>query len=136
MNDLRAEPLFTKFDCVRIRVPDLESGLAFYRDRLGHTLNWRSQTSAGLRMPGTDAEIVISTEPEGVEVDLLVDSADAAAEAIVAAGGSVVAGPFAIPIGRCVVVQDPWGNQLVLLDLSKGLLKTNAEGWVISGGDR
>ena len=28
--------LFRTVDCVEIPVPDLDSGLAFYRDRLGH----------------------------------------------------------------------------------------------------
>lgn len=113
-------------------MPDLEEGLAFYRDRLGHDLLWRTQTGAGLRMPETDAEIVLQTERDAFEIDLLVSSADAAAEAIVAAGGSVVVPPFDIQIGRCVVVRDPWNNQLVLLDMSKGPLQTNAHGTVIS----
>src|SRR6266542_2982875 len=114
------EPLIRKVDCLRIPVPDLDSGLTFYRDRLGHQLIWRTATAAGLRMPETDAELVIHTEREGSEVDLLVASADAAAEAIVEAGGSMVEQPFDIQIGRCTVVQDPWGNRLVLLDMSKG----------------
>ncbi len=71
-------------------------------------------------------------EPRQPEVDITVGSADEAARQVVAAGDSVVAGPFDIRIGRCVVVADPWGNQLVLLDTSKGLLQTDAEGRVIS----
>ena len=39
--------------------------------------------------------------------------------------------PFDIQIGRAVVVEDPWGNQLVLLDTSKGLLLTDADGTVV-----
>ncbi|MDQ5826584.1 MAG: VOC family protein [Chloroflexota bacterium] len=126
------EPLFKKVDCLRIAVPDLEAGLAFYRDRLGHELIWRDETAAGLRMPDTDAEIVVQTERDNMEIDLLVSSADAAAQAIIAAGGRVVVPPFDIQIGRCVVVQDPWHNQLVLLDMSKGPLQTDAEGRVIN----
>jgi hypothetical protein len=34
-------------------------------------------------------------------------------------------------LGRAVVVQDPWGNRFVLLDASKGLLVTDADGNVI-----
>lgn len=132
MDDPLPEPLFKKVDCLRIAVPDLDAGLAFYRDRLGHELIWRDETSAGLRMPDTDAEIVIQTERATLEIDLLVSSADASAQAIVAAGGSVVVPPFDIQIGRCVVVQDPWHNQLVLLDMSKGPLQTDAEGRVIN----
>ena len=120
------EPLFRKLDCLRVPVPDIESGLAFYRDRLGHELVWRTETQAGLRMPETDAEIVIQTERPELEPNLLVASGDEAAQRIVQAGGSVLAEPFDIQIGRCAVVQDPWGNRLVLLDMSKGALVTDA----------
>ena len=87
----RAErPLIRKLDALQIPVPDLEAGLAFYRDELGHELIWRTATAAGLRMPDTDAEIVLQTERPDIEVNLLVASADTAASAIVAAGGSIV----------------------------------------------
>ena len=125
------DPLLRKVDCLRIPVPDIESGLAFYRDRLGHELLWRTESSAGLRMPDTDAEIVIQTERPEAEVNLLVQSAEKAAELIVEAGGRIVGGPFDIRIGRCAVVQDPWGKRLVVLDMSKGRLVTDAEGNVV-----
>jgi predicted enzyme related to lactoylglutathione lyase len=125
-------PLFRKIDCFRIPVPDLEAGLAFYRDRLGHSLNWRTATAAGLRLPDSDAELVLQTEGDPPEVDLLVDSAEAAVAALEAAGAGVVVAPFDIQIGRCAVVEDPWGNRLVLLDMSKGALTTDAAGNVTS----
>jgi len=50
---------------------------------------------------------------------------------VVEAGGTIVVPPFDIQIGRCVVVRDPWGTSLVLLDASKGLLITDADGNVI-----
>jgi predicted enzyme related to lactoylglutathione lyase len=124
-------PLIRKVDCVRLYVPDLEAGLVFYRDQLGHELIWRTKTAAGLRLPESDAELVLQTEEQRQEVDLLVDSADEAAKFIEQAGGRVIVQPFDIQIGRCVVVEDPWGNPLVLLDTSKGLLKTDADGNVI-----
>ena len=123
--------LIRKVDCVRLFVPDLEAGLAFYRDKLGHELIWRTATAAGLRLPETDAELVIQTEEQRQEIDFLVDSADEAARFIEQAGGAVIVPPFDIQIGRCVVVEDPWGNPLVLLDVSKGLFTTDAEGNVI-----
>ena len=123
--------LFNKVDCLRLYVPDLESGFAFYRDRLGHSLIWRSDMAAGLRLPGSEVEIVIQTEKETQEVDLTVDSVEAATLRFAEAGGEVVVAPFDIQIGRCSVVRDPWGNQLVLLDESKGLLATDSEGNVI-----
>lgn len=128
-------PLIRKVDCVRLYVPDLEAGLAFYRDRLGHELIWRTATAAGLRLPETDTELVIQTEEQQQEIDFLVDSADAAAGLIEQSGGKVIVPPFDIQIGRCVVVEDPWGNLLVLLDASKGFLETDANGNVIGNID-
>lgn len=124
-------PLIRSVDCIQVPVPDIEEGLAFYGDRLGHSLKWRTATAAGLGMPDSEAEIVLETERPGLEPNLLVESADAAAELFVSAGGRVIRGPFDIEIGRCVVVADPFGNVLVLLDLSKGPLATDADGNVI-----
>jgi lactoylglutathione lyase len=123
--------LFHKLDCVRLFVDDIDSALSFYRDKLGHDLIWRTPQAAGLRMPGTDAEIVLQTERQGIEVDFLVSSADTAALEFEQAGGSILVPPFDIQIGRCAVVKDPWGNELVLLDMSKGRLVTDAQGNVI-----
>ena len=129
--DRLPEPLIRKVDCIQIQVPNLDAGLAFYRDQLGHQLVWRTERAVGLRLPDTDAEIVLQIERPGMEINLLVDSVDAAVARIVAAGGTVVVPPFEIQIGRCVVVCDPWGTQLIMLDTSKGLLATDADGNVI-----
>jgi lactoylglutathione lyase len=131
MDQKATPPLFRKIDCFQIPVPDLEAGLAFYRDRLGHTLNWRTATAAGLRLADSGAELVLQTERAEPEMDLLVASAEAAVAAIEAAGGKVVVPVFDIQIGRCAVIEDPWGNRLVLLDMSKGALATDADGNVI-----
>jgi lactoylglutathione lyase len=127
--------LIRKVDCVRLYVPDLEKGLAFYRDQLGHTLIWRTETSAGLRLPESDTELVLQTEDQRQEVDYLVNSAEESAKLVEQAGGKVIVPPFDIQIGRCVVLEDPWGNPLVLLDTSKGLLKTDIDGNVIGNLD-
>src|SRR5690349_1622730 len=127
--------LFRKVDCIRLYVPNLEAGLAFYRDQLGHELIWRTATAAGLRLPNSDAELVLQSEDQRQEVDLLVDSADEAAKIVEQAGGKLIIPPFDIQVGRCVVLEDPWGNPLVLLDTSKGLLKTDEEGNVIGNLD-
>jgi len=126
-----SHPLFQQIDCIRLHVDNLDEALAFYRDRLGHELVWRSDRSVGLRMPDTNTEIVLHAEEHGQEIDLKVESADAAAARFVEAGGTILVPPFDIQIGRCVVVADPWGNPLVLLDTSKGLLITDEEGRII-----
>lgn len=125
-------PLFQKIDCLRLPVADLELGLRFYRDHLGHELIWRTATSAGMRFPDSNAELVIHTEGDPSETDLMVDAVDDAVARIVAAGGRVLRPPFDIAIGRCAVVADPFGNVLVVLDQSKGLLVTDDVGNVIS----
>lgn len=139
---LKTKPLIQKVDCVRLSVSDLDAGLAFYRDELGHELIWRTEHQVGLRLPNDDTEIVLHTEPKAPEIDLKVHSAaDAATVRFEEAGGRVIVPPFDIQIGRCVVVRDPWGNELVLLDTSRGLLATDAEGNVVgnvgsgTGGD-
>jgi predicted enzyme related to lactoylglutathione lyase/chloramphenicol 3-O-phosphotransferase len=125
-----AGPLFTDVDCLQIPVPDLEAGLAFYRDALGHQLIWRSDTAAGLRLADAATELVVQTERPELEANLSVASADAAARQFVSAGGRLLVAPFDIAIGRCAVVEDRWGNRLVLLDHGKGRLLTDATGRV------
>jgi catechol 2,3-dioxygenase-like lactoylglutathione lyase family enzyme len=71
-------PLFKKIDCVRLPVSDLESGLSFYREKLGQELIWRTEDSAGLRLPNDESEIVLYTEDRGEEIDITVESADEA----------------------------------------------------------
>ena len=122
------KPLFLYLDCLNLPVSDLEKALEFYRDKLGHSLIWRTESAAGLRLPDSNAELVIRTEEYPPETDIKVESAIEAAERFVEAGGSIVAEPFDIQIGKCVVVKDPWGNHLVLLDSSRGKLATDAEG--------
>ena len=125
-------PLIDKVDCIRLHVEDLDAGLQFYRDRLGLSLIWRTEEAAGLRLPGDETEIVLHTEPRTEpEIDLKVQCADRAATQFEQAGGKVVVPPFDIQIGRCAVVEDPWGNRLVLLDSTKGLLVTDDDGRVI-----
>lgn len=126
-----ADALFRNVDCVMLAVDDLEAALEFYRDKLGHKLVWRTEHGAGLAFGDGVTEIVLGQREHGNETDIKVESAVEAANRFQAVGGSIVAGPFDITIHKCVVVRDPWGNQLVLLDSSKGLLKTNEDGYVI-----
>ena len=126
-------PLFTKVDCHSIPVNDLDAALTFYRDSLGHELIWRD-AKAALRLPDSDAELVLHTDKRPIETDLLVASVPAAIERFVQAGGRVVEGPFEIRIGLCAVMEDPWQNRLVILDSSKGQLRTDASGNIIGSG--
>jgi catechol 2,3-dioxygenase-like lactoylglutathione lyase family enzyme len=123
-----SDPAILKVDCLRLPVADLEEAPRFYRDGLGQELIWRKQTAAGLRLPDSSAELVVHTEGDRPETDLTVASVPGTAQRIQQLGGKIDAGPFEIAIGLCALVSDPWGNRLVLLDNSKGLLQTDAEG--------
>jgi predicted enzyme related to lactoylglutathione lyase len=128
----RRRPTLRSLDAVTVPVPDLESGLAFYRDHLGHEVLWRDDATgqAGLALPDSDAELVLTTT-HAYEPDWLVDSVDVAAAAFERGGGSIAVPPTDIPVGRLAVVIDPFGNPLVLVDLSKGRYVTDGSGGVV-----
>jgi catechol 2,3-dioxygenase-like lactoylglutathione lyase family enzyme len=50
-------------DAVTVPVPDLDQGLHFYRDQLGHEFVWRNDAvgQVGLRLPESQAELVLSS---------------------------------------------------------------------------
>jgi predicted enzyme related to lactoylglutathione lyase len=82
-------------------------------------------------LPESEAELVLHTEARPAATELLVEAVPEAVSRFRGAGGTLVAGPFDIQIGRYAVVCDPWGNHLVLLDMSKGSLRTDPQGNVL-----
>ncbi|WP_350277531.1 VOC family protein [Kribbella sp. HUAS MG21] len=128
---MSAQPVLRSVDAVTLTVPDLDAGLRFYRDALGHELLWRNDElgQAGLRCPESATEIVIATGLPP-EPNWLVRSVAEAIELITAAGGQLLSGPIDIPVGRVAAVSDPFGNRLVLVELSKGLYTTDEDGQV------
>jgi lactoylglutathione lyase len=125
-----SDPMFRKVDCVLLAVPDLDEAISFYSDALGHPMVWRTPEAAGLAMPETDTEVVLHTTL-GTQTDLLVANVDAALARFVESGGTVISGPFDIPIGRCAVIRDPFGNTLVILDQTRGSFVTDEQHRVI-----
>lgn len=119
-------------DAVTVPVPDLDQGLAFYRDQLGHELLWRNDSvgQAGLRLPESHTELVLSTRHQYAPNWLVTSVKDAVAQ-VIAAGGSLLVVPSLIPVGWVAVVADPFNNPLVLLDLSSGRYTTDPGGQVI-----
>ena len=97
----------------------LTRGLSSIGTSWGHELVWRNDAvgQVGLRLPESQAELVLSTNLE-YAVNWLVRSVSGLVKAIVEAGGKVIIEPTQIPVGRLAVVNDPFGNALVLLDLS------------------
>lgn len=130
--DDNTEAVLRLVDAVTVRVPTLDDGIAFYCGQLGHRLAWRNESigQAGLSLPDGESELVLTTRHD-YEPNWLVESVEGAVERFTAGGGQVLAAPADIPVGRLAVVQDPFGNALVLLDLSKGTYTTDADGAVV-----
>lgn len=124
----KREPLFKYVDCVRVSVPDVEAGLEYYRDGLGHKLLWRLPEYAGLQMPDTKTEIVLDTHPHAPEVFIKVAAVKDAVKKIKEAGGKVIVPAYEIEVGLYAVVEDPWENRYVIMDTTKGLFVTGADG--------
>jgi catechol 2,3-dioxygenase-like lactoylglutathione lyase family enzyme len=122
---------FLGVDAVVVRVPSLDAGLKFYRDALGHPVIWRRSDAVGLRMGSGPTELVLMTSLDA-ETDLLVANVDEEVRTVTDPGGTVVTEPFDLDVGRGVVVRDPFGNLLALLDLSKGRYVTAEDETVTS----
>ena len=125
-------PILRGIDAVSVPVPDLDLALAYYRDQLGHEVIWRNDDlgQAALRLPERSAELVLTIH-QNYEVNWLVDSVPAAVAAMVSGGGRVVVDESQIPVGRLAVVADPFGNRLVLIDLSAGTYVTDQDQQVV-----
>ena len=78
----------------------------------------------GLRPPDIGQCSAERPEPEA---DLTVESIADAIVRIESGGGRVITPAFDIPVGRLAVVADPFGNPLVLIELSKGRFVTDAD---------
>ena len=114
--------MLRKIDCVMVRVPDLAPAAEFYTATFGLRELWRDETSVGLGLAETDAEIVLHTMdlPADRSVHYLVDDVPDAVTTAQRAGCAVREAPFDIAVGRCAVLVDPFGNTVCLLDMSKG----------------
>ena len=112
-----------KIDCVKIKVDDIDGARAYYIRVFGMHPTWRDATSAGLKFPESDAEIVlhhIKDIPARVDVTYLVDDVIAAVEALKTEGCTIAAPPFDVAIGKCAVIIDPFGTPMTLIDMTKG----------------
>jgi len=132
--DIRLDdiPVLKKVDAVLVKVPSIEQGLDFYREQLGMQTVWKKEDMAAVRLG--ESELVLSTKLEP-ETDFLVESVEHTVKVFEVAGGKVVLPPEDISVGKVAVVEDPFGNKLTLVDLSKGLYETDETGKVTGISD-
>jgi len=115
--------MLRKIDCIMILVEDVEAAAAYYADVFGLRPLWSGDGSVGLVFPESDAEIVLHNDPNlpsNVEVHYLVDDVVSAVAQYAAHGCQILVEPFDITIGKCAVIQDPFGTRLCILDMTKG----------------
>jgi predicted enzyme related to lactoylglutathione lyase len=115
--------MLRKIDCVMVRVDDVETAAEYYTRVFGLTRLWSGDGTIGLVFPESDAEIVLHSSddlPSPVEVHYLVYDVEAAVADYVTNGCTVFTAPFDITIGKCAVIQDPFGVRLCILDMTKG----------------
>jgi uncharacterized protein len=105
-------------DYIEIPVVDVAVAKEFYGSAFGWTFNDYGPDYAGIQDPArSGAEIGGLAKSDAARVGgplvlLFSDDLDASVEAVVAAGGTVVNGPYAFPGGRRFHFADPSGNEL------------------------
>jgi lactoylglutathione lyase len=120
--------MLRKIDCVMIRVEDVDAAAGYYARVFGMRPLWSGEGSVGLGFAESDAEIVLHNDPNlpsPVEVHYLVNDVVSVAAGYAAQGCTVLVEPFDITIGKCAVIQDPFGTRLCILDMSKGARPLN-----------
>lgn len=128
---MKSKAVFRKVDCVSYPVEDIEEAINFYQ-KLGHECLWRDgDSAAGIGLPESDSEIVVHNNDLPVETYFLVESVNEAVREIEKAGGNLQFGPVEIQAGLYARLKDPFDNIIVIMDLSKGTLKTDEAGNVI-----
>ncbi|WP_114558940.1 VOC family protein [Desertihabitans aurantiacus] len=105
-------------DYIEIPARDLAAATAFYAAAFGWRFNDYGPAYAGIRSADGEGEVgglAATDEPTGSGGPLVLlysDDLEATAEAVVAAGGAVVRGPYDFPGGRRLHFTDPTGNEL------------------------
>ncbi|GEK21795.1 VOC family protein [Cellulomonas xylanilytica] len=110
-------PTHHTLDYVEIAAPDLPAAVDFYARAFGWQFTHYGPGYAGIRAADGDGEVG-GLSADGVPgtggplVLLFSADLDATVDAVVAAGGTVVNGPYAFPGGRRFHFHDPAGNEL------------------------
>jgi lactoylglutathione lyase len=123
--------MLRKIDCVMIRVADVAAATDYYVRVMGLRRLWSDadgdHQTVGLGFPETDAELVLHDDPAvpgPLNVHYLVEDVRLACQELARQGCTVRVAPFEIAIGWCALLDDPFGAQLCILDMSKGPRQT------------
>lgn len=120
-------PVLKKINAVLVKVPSIREGLDFYREQLGMQTIWKKDDIASVRLGA--GQLVMSTTLDP-ETNILVESVEHATAVFEKAGGKVVSPTEDIDVGKLAIVEDAFGNQLTLVDFSKGFYTIDQTGKV------
>jgi catechol 2,3-dioxygenase-like lactoylglutathione lyase family enzyme len=112
-----------KIDNVMYRVKDLDEAARFYEGVLGLKRVWMDEDAGqiGFVFPESDAEIVIHTDfgIPNPDFSFLVDDVVAFCENYERQGYRVARKPFDVRCGKFAVLEDPDGNPIPIVDLTR-----------------
>ncbi|MFT4087712.1 MAG: VOC family protein [Gordonia sp. (in: high G+C Gram-positive bacteria)] len=109
-------------DYVEFSAPDIGASKDFYSTVFGWEFVDYGPEYAGFKGPNTGGDPDHRTEAGGLAADgpstplviVYSDDVDASLDAVVAAGGTVITGPYSFPGGRRFHFTDPSGNELAV----------------------
>jgi lactoylglutathione lyase len=122
--------MLKKIDCIMVRVDNPKVAKDYYIEVFGLCYLWGDENSVGLGFPETDAELVLHNDsniPSDVEVYYLVENVESAVEELKSKDCLSIIDPFDISIGKCAIIQDPFGIRLCILDMTKGAINQTAD---------
>ena len=112
-----------KIDNIMYRVKDLDKARIFYREILGLEQVWKDKERKmiGFKLAESDAEIVIHNDPNipDFTFSFLVESVEKFIEEKLDKGSILTFGPIRVRCGWYAILEDPDGNNIPIIDLSK-----------------
>src|SRR5437016_2608860 len=110
--------MLRKIDRILLRVPSLESALAYYRDTLGLKAIKHDARLATLRLSDCDTELVLHNDPDlpAEAIYYLVDDVRALYANRAKLRLTFISPPSPVSRGHRATARDPFGNVLLLLD--------------------
>ena len=112
-----------KVDAVMIRAIDLEKVAEFYVNVMGLKRVWSDKENQmiGFLFPSNDTELVIHCDESllNPNVSYQVEDVLEFVEVYRRKGNKVLVEPFDIRCGRCAILEDPEGNGIEIMDISK-----------------
>ena len=112
-----------KVDAVMHLVDDIYEAAEFYEKVMGLKRGWTDDKNKmiGMLFPGNDTEIVLHMNKylPNPNVSFQVEDVMEFVEKYKAKGYKVLEAPFDIRCGKCAILEDPYGNGLEIMDITK-----------------